>query len=838
MKDRLFFKGLQGKLLICFLLVSLLPLSLVTAISYMRAKSSLQAVGLNMLGDMAGRLMGKADALMADRYDDINAWAELPAVREGLKTGKFDNVSAMFRSLQKNYSIYRIIMLFDSRGNLVAANDPKLMDAKSTDRNQADREWFKKAVAGEVVVSDVRFSKTTNENVLSFSAPVKDGSGAILGVITTRVSWSLIERLADEIHEGKTGYAYIVNRDGEIIAHPGKAKILKENLLKSRDADLSSVAGRMTKGEKGTGAYTYEGVSKHVAFTPSRGYGEFKGLGWSFAAVVGDDELFAPIYNLRSILLVILAATALLMAVVALLIARRVANPMLEGVGFAQAVATGDMTRSLEVKTGDEVGELGRALNSMVEGLKGMVGRIGLAVSALDSVSSNLTEASSRVAVAVGAQADGISSTSSAVSEINASVKEVGQGVESLSLSASESSSSILEMVASIEEVALNVEGLAHSVEEVGSSIVEMSASIKQIDVNVQSLMEASTITASSVAEMDASIKEVEKSAGETAAITEDVLKDAETGREAVEATISGISEIKRSSRITSEVIETLSARTKDIGAILSVIDEVTEQTNLLALNAAIIAAQAGEHGKGFAVVADEIKELAERTGSSTREITQVIKGVQDETGRAVEAIGKAEQSIAEGEQLSRKAGDALVKIVSGVGKASDRAVDIARATGEQSKGSLMIRESMDTVAEMVGQIANATREQGKGSELIMAAAERMKELTSQVKSSTGEQNKVGKLIARSTEDMTAMVQQIKRACVEQSSGSDQIVHAVEDIRNSADVSLAATRVMDEAVAVLSAQIGTLREEMNSFKISRKDENSAASAAPKSGSFL
>src|SRR6266511_3719068 len=142
-------------------------------------------------------------------------------------------------------------------------------------------------------------------------------------------------------------------------------------------------------------------------------------------------------------------------------------------------------------------------------------------------------------------------------------------------------------MTAGIEEVALNVDTLSHSVEEVSSSIIEMAASIKQIGFSIQNLMEASTTTASSISEMDSSIRQVETNARDTATISEEVLKDAEMGKQAVDA--------------------------------------------------AIIAAQAGPYGKGFAVVADEIKELSERTSTSTREIARLVEGVQNETQRAVE---------------------------------------------------------------------------------------------------------------------------------------------------------------------------------------------------------
>jgi len=489
---------------------------------------------------------------------------------------------------------------------------------------------------------------------------------------------------------------------------------------------------------------------------------------------------------------------------------------------IAQALdkgAVGDLTARVTDGSGDELGRLGADFNVMADKLAGMVGKVNNSTEELTNISNNFSGTAKQVVNAAQLQADGVDNTSSAMTQINASIKGVAKGVDSLSLSAAESSSSILEMAASVEEVALNVETLAQSVEEVSSSIAEMASSVKEVGTSVVSLMDASTTTASSVMEMDGSIKQVEKNAMDTAAISEGVRKDAEMGKEAVEATITGINEIRRSSRITSDVINTLSERAGDIGKILSVIDEVAEQTNLLALNAAIIAAQAGEYGKGFAVVADEIKELAERTSSSTREIAEVIKGVQDETQRAVEAINQAEKSIADGELLSQKSGEALTKIVTGVKKATTQVDEIARATIEQAKGSQMIREAMEQVSDMVGQIAKATREQGQGGELIMAAVEKMKGLTVQVRASTREQSKVGNFIAKSTENITGMILQIKRACDEQSRGSEQVVVAVEDIQQSTNINLEATRTMNKAGINLSQQIELLRKEMGAFKV-------------------
>jgi len=506
-------------------------------------------------------------------------------------------------------------------------------------------------------------------------------------------------------------------------------------------------------------------------------------------------------------------------AVFSFFITISITRPLRACVAFARAVADGKLDSRLSVTGGGEAADLAAAMNTMAENLHSMVSRVSSTSEVLTAIDNNIEKASRKVVSSAHLQEAAVLETSRAVDYINTSVKEVSEGIEQLATSASETSASILEMAASVEEVAISAEKLGDSVDEVSSSIIEMTASIKEISTSIVNLLDASSTTASSIAEMDATIKQVEKNALDTSVITEGVKKDAETGKLAVEEAIAGMQAIRSSSRITAEVVENLSLRANDIGAILSVIDEVAEQTNLLALNAAIIAAQAGEHGKGFAVVADEIRELAERTSSSTREIATVIMGVQEETRRAVNAINQAEESITEGEKLSQHSGTALAKIVSGVQKASVQVREIARATVEQARGSQSIKEAMESVEEMVGHIASSAREHSRGSELITTAVEQMKDLTIHVRTSTREQSRTSNLIAHATEDVTTLIDQIRKASGSQAQSSAMISKSVGNIQSSTSANTEAAKVMEGAVTGLSKQIDLLEKEMSGFKI-------------------
>ncbi|MBK5277121.1 MAG: HAMP domain-containing protein [Desulfuromonadales bacterium] len=596
-----------------------------------------------------------------------------------------------------------------------------------------------------------------------------------------------------------------INR-AEAVWKEYKKTLLDEVLPAAGKGDILKASYLMT----GVQAQRFSTFSKDVAVMAEILHKDVQQTEERVASSIESKTIAAGIVTLLTILIITLLSYR---------ITTSITRPLRSCVAFARTVADGRLDARLTVAGGGEASDLAVAMNTMSQNLHSMVTRVSSASEALNGIDSNIEKTARKLVNSAHLQGVAVEETTRAMDCINVSVFEVSDRVDKLASSAAETSASILQMASSVEEVAISADRLGDSVDEVSSSIIEISASIKEIGSSIVNLLDASSTTASSIAEMDATIRQVEKNAIETSAITEAVRKDAETGKCAVEEAIAGMQAIRCSSRITAEAIENLSVRANDIGAILEVIDEVADQTSLLALNAAIIAAQAGEHGKGFAVVADEIRELAERTSSSTREIAVVINGVQEETRRAVDAISQAEASITEGERRSEHSGLALEKIVSGVQKASIQVREIARATVEQARGSQSIKEAMESVEEMVGQIAGSAREHTRSSELITTAVERMKDLTAHVRTSTREQSLTSNLIARATEDAAGMIDQIRTASGSQAQSSAMISKAIVNIRTATAANTEAVTVMESSINGLSRQIDLLEKEMSGFMI-------------------
>jgi methyl-accepting chemotaxis protein len=498
---------------------------------------------------------------------------------------------------------------------------------------------------------------------------------------------------------------------------------------------------------------------------------------------------------------------------------RLVVRPITEMSLVAGRVSECDLAARATPLADDELGLLAESLNRIGENLTATLGRVRGVSEGVGQVIERIARAGSQVAEGTGTVSARVAETGASMSEMIASLKGIADNVEVLAQSADESSSSILEMAATNNEVAENIQALAASVEETTAAIEQMTYSIKEVAKNVEELSATAEETSSSMNEMDVSISQVETNANETAKLSEQAQKDAESGTEALSRTLAGIERIKESSKEAASVIDSLGRKIGTIGDVLNVIDEVAEQTNLLALNAAILAAQSGEHGKGFAVVADEIKDLAERTGASTKEIAELIRSVQDESANAVSAMDRGVKNVEEGVRLGAEAEGALKKIQASSQKSTHMVKAIARATIEQARGSKQVTMAINRIAETVQQIATATSEQARGSEQIMKSAEKMKVITKHVERSSQEQAHGSKQITKSIESISEMVNHLNRAQKDQTKGSELVMGAVDQIKQVAEAQTSSVRDLESSIVDLAQQADVLRGEVKRFRI-------------------
>ncbi len=263
------------------------------------------------------------------------------------------------------------------------------------------------------------------------------------------------------------------------------------------------------------------------------------------------------------------------------------------------------------------------------------------------------------------------------------------------------------QFIAKIHDLVCNVMETAGVVvtssQELTSCSTEISNGADNISQKVSQMATASH-------EMSVTSQEVAKNAETANNTSKDASSVALEGGEIVEKSIESMNGISGTAKETSQSIGTLGNRSNEIGEIVEVINDIADQTNLLALNAAIEAARAGEQGRGFAVVADEVRSLAERTSKATSQITEMIKGIQNDTSSALTAVENEMTAVEEGVGLAKDAGDALSGNVKFVQNVSDMMGQIATATEEQSKATSQISEDIEMVSEIASDTSGSAQ--------------------------------------------------------------------------------------------------------------------------------
>jgi methyl-accepting chemotaxis protein len=206
---------------------------------------------------------------------------------------------------------------------------------------------------------------------------------------------------------------------------------------------------------------------------------------------------------------------------------------------------------------------------------------------------------------------------------------------------------------------------------------------------------------ATAVNQMTAAVEEVASNAAATSQASRESDRIAQHGREQVHQTVLSIQSLAEDVTTNVTQVEDLAQKVHGITKVLDVIRAIAEQTNLLALNAAIEAARAGEAGRGFAVVADEVRALAHRTQQSTREIEQMIAGIQQGTDLAVSSMQHSNTRARSTLEAAKAAGEALEDIASAFTLINERNIVIASASEEQAAVAREVDRNLTNIRDL-----------------------------------------------------------------------------------------------------------------------------------------
>ncbi|PQZ91733.1 methyl-accepting chemotaxis protein [Pseudomonas trivialis] len=228
---------------------------------------------------------------------------------------------------------------------------------------------------------------------------------------------------------------------------------------------------------------------------------------------------------------------------------------------------------------------------------------------------------------------------------------------------------------------------------------------------------------ATAVNQMTAAVEEVASNAVATSQASRESDRIAQQGREQVQQTVVSIEALATDVTDNVTQVEDLAQKVYGISKVLDVIRSIAEQTNLLALNAAIEAARAGEAGRGFAVVADEVRALAHRTQQSTREIEQMISGIQHGTDQAVSSMQQSNTRARSTLDIAKSAGTALEAIASAFTLINERNLVIASASEQQAAVAREVDRNLMNIRDLAHQTSAGANQTSAASQELSRLA-------------------------------------------------------------------------------------------------------------------
>ena len=652
---------LRGRLIAIFLVVSLLSVSVVGLFAVNRSRQAII--------DAAWR---EGDALVAALTIDINAYlrerskiVEMQADRHVIRAMNWADQEPSLVPLLKDYAFLDVFVA-DPDGNI------RFVQRDIQNVNIKDRDYFRQAVMEKKsVVSEPIMNRTTGALTFVYASPiVRDGK--IVGVLVASENMESIGKVVGALKWGSSGYAYLLDKTGLAVAHPVKDFVGTLNPSIESDRIAPELARGMRDGLAGKSGrieYFFNGRDQMNTYAP------VPYTGWVAAVTTPTQEFLAPVRAIQTGIWIAVAVVALVIVLVSLWLANSIAKPVRAVAEKMDAVAKGDLTSALELKSGmKEITLLVGAVNSMIElvsvSIREIIGTSRQVLARAEDLSAAAEESTASIEEVLAITEKTSAQTenaAAAVQETNAGVEEVAAGAQSAAKAAAEAGEGAV-MIAdaaqkggeSVEQMATMITQTAKAGEQVGQAVGNLAGTVKNISGFVATITQIADQT--NLLALNAAIEAAR--AGEAgrgfAVVAEEVRKLAEESNRAAgevgkligeitSRTESALRDSEGSSKILQELVAKATETRTAINDVVKRMNGVTEHIQTIAATVEEQSASAEEMTAGMDSVSKSSIEIAEQVGSVSRsmqEQTKVVESIATSSTELVNLSSVMQQAV------------------------------------------------------------------------------------------------------------------------------------------------------------------------------------------------
>ncbi|PKM79535.1 MAG: hypothetical protein CVU88_05560, partial [Firmicutes bacterium HGW-Firmicutes-13] len=458
-------KGLKLKIIILMMILVVIFVNALGIISYFLAANILTEAAESEFNTIVGAIQYDYN----DRIRSIENQANLVLSTAELRSyieqnnNNFEEISLYFEEAVNNNKGIEYLRLISNEGIILASNARQVIGD-----DIGSGEFVKKALEGESGLGDIVISSLSNNAVVPYVTPVYNSQGELRGALMVSVNFGqLIGERVERERIGKTGYTWMVDKTGLLVSHPVKDYIFTKNLAEDPNEDLREIIKRMHEGETGRGEYHFEGFKKVTVFTS---------VGpWYLAFTMNEEEFLAPANYLKVSNILISIIAMALSAVLAFLLSGQIITPI-KKVEFAMnSAAEGDLTRKVEVKSGDEIGIMARNFNKMLDSLKELIGQVSESATRVSEMSDNMASSAESMSSSIQEVASSTNEFASSSHLLGKNCQEMASSADEASENASEGEEVIKKAVSQMRNINNIMKELEGVVERLGERSQEIS---------------------------------------------------------------------------------------------------------------------------------------------------------------------------------------------------------------------------------------------------------------------------------------------------------------------------------------------------------------------------